>query len=235
MALTCALVVPQETCYALSGSKDRRRVPYGLSRLLEMRVKTTSEEETGHWFLDLITMFTPDPSQIEVTGTPEEMTREAARRTFAVSMAAGLAPGFFGVMTILPEIVSVTKIQIRLVHRIAGYYRAGASLDRTVLLLIFSEAIGLMAGKGLLRRVGARLIVTALNTGLARRLAKQIGARIVAKAVQKGIARWLPVVLAPVLAAFSRSMTLRIGRHATRLFSEGIVVESVARDGEAAE
>jgi hypothetical protein len=99
-------------------------------------VKTESEEETGHWFFDLITMFTPDPAQVEVTGTPEEMTREAARRAFAVSMAAGLAPGFFGVMTILPEIVSVTKTQIRLVHRIARYYHASASLDRTVLLLI---------------------------------------------------------------------------------------------------
>jgi hypothetical protein len=200
----------------------------------EIRVRNDSEAETGHWFFDLVTMFAPEPSQVEVTGTPDEMMREAARRAFAVSMAAGLAPGFFGVMTILPEIISVTKIQIRLVHKIAGYYHAGASLDRTVLLLIFSEAIGLMVGKSLLRRVGARLLVTTLSTRLARRLAQQIGARIVAKAVQKGIARWLPVIMAPVLAAFSRSMTLRIGRHAMRLFSEGIVVEEEAVENRAA-
>ena len=198
-------------------------------------MKTDSEAETDHWFFDLISMFAPEPSQVEVTGTPEEMTREAARRTFAVSMAAGLAPGFFGVMTILPEIVSVTKIQIRLVHKIAGYYHAGASLDRTVLLLIFSEAIGLMVGKSLLRRVGARLVVTTLSTRLARRLAQQIGSRIIAKAVQKGVARWLPVVMAPVLAAFSRSMTLRIGRHAMKLFSEGIAFERESAGDQAAD
>jgi hypothetical protein len=203
--------------------------------LPEICVKAESEEETGHWFFDLITLFTPEPSQVEVTGTPEEMTREAARRTFAVSMAAGLAPGVFGMMTVLPEIISVTKIQIRLVHKIAGYYHAGASLDKTVLLLIFSEAIGLMLGKSFLRRVGARLVVTAVSTRLARRLAKQIGSRIVAKAVQKGLARWVPLIMAPVLAAFSGSMTMRIGRHATRLFSEGIMVEKVAGDGQTAE
>jgi len=223
-----------KTCYAALGPPRKRIVPRGLSHLPEMGVKTESKEETGHWFFDLITMFTPDPSLVEVTGTPEEMTREAARRAFAVSMAAGLAPGFFGMMTILPEIISVTKIQIRLVHRIARYCHAGASLDRTVLLLIFSEAIGLMAGKGLLRRVGAKLVVTTLNTRLARRLGEQIGERIVGRAVQKGIARWLPLIMAPVLAAFSRSMTMRIGQHAMRLFSEGIVVERAVRDGEAA-
>lgn len=197
-------------------------------------MRTRSEEEIGHWFFDLITMFKPDPAQVEVTGTPEEMTREAARRAFAVSMAAGLAPGFFGMMTILPEIVAVTKIQIRLVHKIARFHNAGASLDRTVLLLIFSEAIGLMMGKSLLRRVGARLVVTTLSTGLARRMASLVGARIVAKAVQKAVARWLPAVTAPVLAAFSKSMTMRIGHHAAKLFSEGIVVESAVGGGDSA-
>lgn len=200
----------------------------------EIRVETQSEKETGHWFFDLITMFTPPLSQVEVTGTPEEMTREAARRVFAVSMAAGLAPGFFGIMTILPEIIAVTKIQIQLVHKIARFYNAGASLDRTVLLLIFSEAVGLMMGKSLLRRVGARLVVTTLSTGLARRTASLVGARIVAKAVQKAVARWLPVLMAPVLAAFSKSMTMRIGHHATKLFSEGIVVETTMEDGSSA-
>jgi hypothetical protein len=62
---------------------------------------------------------------------------------------------------------------------------------------------------------------------------RTIGARIVARAVQKA-SRGGYRHHGPRTRLFSRSMTMRIGRHAMRLFSEGIVVESVVRNGQTA-
>jgi hypothetical protein len=189
-------------------------------------IMSPQKETSGHWFFDLITLFSPDPDRTKVTGTPEEMISQAGREAFAVSGAAGLVPGPVGLAVIIPELVSVTKIQLNLVHRIAGYYGSGSKPDRSILLVIFGEALGLAVGKSLTRKVGTRLVVRALETQLARALAQKIGARIVTKAIQKGLARWIPLIAAPLLGAFSRSMTIRIGRHADKLFSQGLAIEA---------
>jgi hypothetical protein len=187
------------------------------------------KETSGHWFFDLITMFSPDLDHVKAKGTPEEMITQAARETFAVSSAAGLVPGPLGLAAIIPELVSVTKIQLNLVYRIARYHGAEIGVDRTILLLVFGEALGLAVGKTLARQVGTRLVVRALETQVARAVARKIGSRIVARAIQKSAARWIPVVAAPILGAFSRAMTVRIGRQAEKVFSQGIVIERLPK------
>lgn len=194
-------------------------------------------ETSGHWFFDLITMFSPDPDRIKVTGTPEEMITQAGREAFAVSSAAGLVPGPLGLAAIVPELVSVTKIQLNLVHRIASHYGSDTKMDKTILLLIFGEALGLAVGKTLVRQAGTRLIVRALETQVVRAVARKIGSRVVAGAIQRSAVRWIPLVAAPVLGAFSRSMTVKIGRQADNLFSQGVVIDehpaSTSRTGQA--
>ena len=192
----------------------------------EGSVMNREKEVSGHWFLNLITLFSPDPERTAVTGTPERMIAQAGREAFAVSSAAGLVPGPLGLAVIVPELASVTRIQLRLVHMIARYYGLSSRLDSSILLLIFGEALGLALSKSLARRVGGRLVVRALETQVARTVAQKIGARIVTSAIQKGVARFIPLIAAPLLGAFSRSMTIRIGRQADKLFSQGIVMEN---------
>ncbi len=184
-----------------------------------------NDETSGHWFFDLVTACLRNPDRIKVTGIPEQMIAQAARETFAISSAAGLVPGPFGLAAIVPELISVTRIQLNLVQGIAKYHGSDTKPDRTTLLLIFGEAVGLAVGKGLVRRAGSRLVVRILETELAKALARKIGSRIVAKAVQKSVVRWMPLLAAPILGAFSRSMTVRIGRQADRLFSRRVVLE----------
>ena len=191
----------------------------------EGSVMNWKKEVYGHWFLELITLFSPDPERTAVTGTPEKMISQAGREAFAVSSAAGLVPGPLGLAVIVPELISVARIQLHLVHRIARYYGLNSRLNRSILLLIFAEALGLTVGKSLARRVGNRLVVRALETQLARNAAEKIGARIVASAIRKGLARYIPLIAAPVLGAFSRSMTVRVGRQADKLFSQGLTME----------
>jgi hypothetical protein len=195
------------------------------------------KETSGHWFFDLITMFSPDPDRIKVKGTPEEMITQAGREAFAVSSAAGLIPGPLGLAAMIPELVSVTKIQLNLVHGIASHYGSDTKMDTTLLLLIFGEALGLALGKSLTRRAGTRLVIRVLETQVAKAVARKISSRIVAKAIQKSVVRWIPLVAAPVLGAFSRSMTVKIGRQADKLFSQGITIEvhpaSTSRTGRA--
>ena len=59
----------------------------------------------------------------EATGTPEQMIDEAGNKAFKIGTALGLIPGPLGIAAILPEIAVLTRLQIGLIHRIAGRYR----------------------------------------------------------------------------------------------------------------
>jgi uncharacterized protein (DUF697 family) len=181
----------------------------------------------GHWFLDLLMKFAPKPEEVVVTGTPEEMIRESAKKAFWVSTTLSAVPGPFGLATILPEIGAVTQVQLSLVYKIAKYYQRLETINRSIVLLIFANALGLTIGNQLVRRVGMRLVIKALSAPVSERMAQMIGVRIAAGITKRIAGRWLIVIAAPVFGLFSKQMTKKIGAEAMALFAEAIELEEV--------
>ena len=179
----------------------------------------------GHWFVKLLMDFAPDIENIEVTGTPEEMTQTASWKAFSISTAAAVPPGPFGLVTILPEIVAVTKIQMNLLYRIAKYHQQAGKVNRTLVLLIFGNALGFAVGSEFFRKVGSRLLVESAGSPGVRNIALRIGKKITTRILPKTVARWVPFVLAPIFGAFSKSMTTKIGREANKIFRQDIAIE----------
>lgn len=184
----------------------------------------TAKQDDGHCFSDLLMKFAS--TTVEVTeDTPEEMTSSASWKAFGISTAAALPPGPFGLATILPELIAVTKIQMNLIYSIAAYHGKKGELNSTLVLLIFANEAGVEVGRTVAKKMGAKLVVKALGTRSIRAIAQKIGIRISARITQKAVGRWIPFVLAPIFGAFSKSMTTRIGEEANRLFSQNIEVE----------
>ena len=173
----------------------------------------------GSWFADMLELLAPDPENTRVTGTPSEMTVSAAREAFLVSSAASLPPGPAGMLTLVPEFVAVTKIQVNLVYRIAKYYGKEGSVDRVTLLLVFGQAFGIGAGRIALREAEKRLAVRLLQERAGRTLGQRLGARVGRRMALAGLGRWIPLVSAPVFGLIARSLTRKIGAHAQKHFS----------------
>lgn len=177
-----------------------------------------------HWFVKLLMDFAPDIEKIEVTGTSEEMTKTASWKAFSISTAAAIPPGPFGLVTILPEIVAVTKIQMNLIYRIAKYHQQVGKVNRTLVLLIFGNALGFAVGSEFLKKVGSRLLVESAGTQGVRNIALRIGKQITRRILPKTVARWVPIVLAPIFGAFSKSLTTKIGQEADKIFCKDIAI-----------
>ncbi len=190
--------------------------------------KIPSEIKGGHWFFDLLTRLAPNPDEVVVTGTPEEMIAEAAKKAFWVSTSLGAVPGPLGLATILPEISAVTNIQIGLVHKIAKFHHKLETLNHSIVLLVFANALGLAVGNQLIRRVGVRLVVKALSAPIIERIARAIGFQIAAKVTQRVAGRWLVFIAAPLFGVFSRQMTRKIGREAQALFAGFLEIEGAS-------
>lgn len=184
------------------------------------------------WFERLMGSFFSYTDDGHTVSDPEKMINEAAQRAFKISTALGLIPGPVAIVTILPEIVALTKLQMNLIRRIARYHRKQEKVTRELILLIFGNVVGIAAGEAVIKRVGTRLIIRSVHTTVMRGLAKKIGSRIIDRAAQRAVARWLPMIVAPLFGYFSRTMTEKIGREADRIFSGEIEIEAIAQRGE---
>ena len=179
------------------------------------------------WFIDTMMGLAPDPEKIQVDGAPLDMTDIASNKAFSLSFASGMMPGPFGMVTILPELAAVTKIQMDLLYKIAKYHGKLDKVNRTLVLYVFGCALGVTAGRLLVQRVGTRIIVKALSTQAAQKISAAVGARIGSSVVQRGAGRWICLATAPVFAWLSKRMTEKIGEHAEDLFRQDIEIEKI--------
>lgn len=189
----------------------------------------TKDEElkSGNWFADLIMNFAPNPEEIKVTGTAKEMTKTASWEAFSISLVAGLPPGPIGMITIIPELIALTKIQINLVYKIAKYYEKEQKVTPTIILHILATAMGIVLGRNLLRKMGTRIIVKALSSRAIQKVAQKLGMTIATRVIARIGGRWIPIVTAPIFAYFSKSQTRRIGEAAIAVFSDDIEFEKM--------
>ena len=181
---------------------------------------------SGAWFESVFTevfhVLTPNMDELEVEGTPEEMTHKAARSAFLLSTGAGIPTGPIGLATIVPELIGLMKIQVNLIFRIAKFYHQEAKVSATLVLFVLGNALGVVLKHALAEKIGAQVAMRSLGTQGTRKLTQKIGEKIGTELMQKAAGRWIPVVLAPVFGYFSLSMTKRIGREAETLLSRVI-------------
>lgn len=173
-----------------------------------------------NWLEKVLSPLMSYRDETEPSGKPDDMIDEAAQRAFKISTALGLIPGPVGFLTILPEVVALTKLQINLIYRIARYYNRSEIVNQQIVLLILANVTGVAGGEALVRKVGTTLVIRTANARLAKNLARKVGTHIIDAAVEKAIGKWIPVLTAPLFGYFSRSLTRKIGQEAKRLLSE---------------
>ncbi len=181
----------------------------------------TQTESHGNWLIDLIMKLRPDTEPLKPCDTLENMISGASWKAFAVSTAASIPPGPVGMLTILPEVIAVTRIQLGLIGKIAKYYEKEKELNGTVIALILGNAAGIATGRELLKCVDNKIIIQRMSTLALQNFAARIGAKILGRIVARMPARWIPLVTAPLFGMMSKTATARVGWEVVALFSQG--------------
>ena len=192
---------------------------------MSKKSKATDESQIdSNWFGELITNFIPSDTNIEGR-TVEQLISSASRKAFVISCTAAIPPGFFGWATIIPELIMITKIQINLIYSIAKFYNQSDKVMISLLAIIFSNALGLELGKGVLKKAGVGIIISKTSAKLLEPILKNISVKTLSKLIARLPSRWIPLIAAPFFGAWSASNTKVIGYEANRLFSKNIKFE----------
>jgi len=149
----------------------------------------------------------------------QRAARQAGSRAALAAGALALPLGPLGWLTVLPELVTVWRIQARLVADIAALHGHAEPVGReTLLVCLFQHTSGRVL-RDLVMQVGERSLVQTVSARTLQLLAARVGAGLARRLAGKGLARWLPVVGAMGLGAFAYWDTQQVARTAIALFS----------------
>lgn len=153
-----------------------------------------------------------------------ELARRAARATAGISGSAALVPGPLGVLTLLPDLYAVWKVQTQMVSDIAAVYGKTATLGREQMLYCLFRHMASHLLRDVVVRSGERYLVRRATLQLLQNLAGAIGLKLAQRTVTKAVARYAPVIGALGVGGYAYFDTMQVAKTATELFGADLVV-----------
>jgi EcsC protein family len=161
------------------------------------------------------------PSRERTTDAPAAaarvIARKSATRAAALSGALALPPGVFGLLTVLPDLIAIWRIQAQMVSDLAGLYGKEMQLTRTHMLYCLFRHASSQLARDVVVRAGQRFVVTQLSGGALRSVLTSIGISISQRVAGTTASRWVPVLGAVAVAGYAYFDTLQVAKTAIRL------------------
>ena len=154
------------------------------------------------------------------------IARKAARTASVVSGSLSLPPGFFGLLTVVPELLSVWKLQAQMVSDIAAVYGKTRTLGREQMLYCMFKHMSAQLFRDVIVRVGERFIVKSASVKVLQGLAQQLGVQISKVVIGKGASRFVPLIGAVGVGAYAYFDTLQVAKTAVELFEHETVLDA---------
>jgi uncharacterized protein (DUF697 family) len=156
----------------------------------------------------------------------QRLARRAAARAAALSGALALPPGVLGLLTVLPDLVAIWRIQAQMVADIAGLYGKDLQLTRThMLYCLFRHAASQLA-RDFAVRAGERFVVRQLSGGALRSALTGVGISVTQRLAGTTASRWLPIIGATAVAGYAYFDTLQVAKTAIRMLETPLLETS---------
>ena len=152
-----------------------------------------------------------------------QIAAAAQRKTAAVSAVAALPPGPIGLLTLVPEMAVVWRIQSQMVADIAGAHGKAQFLSPDLMLhCLFQHSAGRAIG-GLAVRLGERVLVRNASFRSLQPMARAVAGRVARRTFARSAARFVPGLGSAAIAVYAWRDTAQVARTAEEVFSRDIV------------
>jgi hypothetical protein len=154
-----------------------------------------------------------------------KLALEASIKAAGVSGSLAIPPGPVGMLTVLPDLAVVWRIQRQLVADIASCYGKTAELGKEQMLYcLFKHAAGQIV-RDVVVRVGERVLIKRASMRVMQRVLRRIGVVVTERVVGRTISRWLPIVGAVGIGAYAFYDTAQVGKTSISLFESQVDTE----------
>lgn len=194
--------------------------------------RTTTAPPLADAILALV--LTVPPSTERVLAHPAErahtLARSAARTTSVISGSLSLPPGVLGWLTVVPELLSVWRVQAQMVSDIAAVYGKHHTLGREQMVYCLFKHMSAQLFRDVVVRVGERVLIREASLQFLQNLAQKVGVIITKTIIRKSAARFVPLLGAVGVGAYAYFDTVQVAHTAMELFERDIVIENTAQN-----
>lgn len=171
------------------------------------------------------------PSSSEAaSSTPDararQLAKNAAKTSAGISGGAALAPGPLGMLTLLPDLVGVWRVQAQMVSDIAATYGKTATLTQEQMVYCLFKHSAAQLLRDVIVREGGRYLVLPASLRMMRNLATKIGIKVGQRSFGKAIARYAPLVGALGVGAYAYYDTQKVADTAIEFFGSEVVLQA---------
>jgi hypothetical protein len=149
----------------------------------------------------------------------------AAWKTCAVAGSLAIVPGPMGILTIIPALGQIWRIQRQMVADIAACYGQTPALTPTVMVYCLFRHGAASVFKETVVQLGGRLLVREASMLVFQMIVERISINVTQRFLGQFITRWLPVVGSAAIGAYTYYDTKKVGNTAIDSFEKEIEAE----------
>lgn len=193
-----------------------------------MRSKKSDASKVAGTLYDLVTA--APSSQLSPASDPykasQNIIKLAAWKSAGISGALAMPPGPLGMLTVLPDLLAIWRIQAQMVADIAAVHGKSGYLTREALLFCLFKHGASQLLRDVVVRVGERYILRRTSLRMIERVCERLGMRVTQRILGASISRWIPIAGAVAVGWYTRYDTRQVGHSALDLFSRDIATEA---------
>jgi hypothetical protein len=149
----------------------------------------------------------------------DQVARNAARQAAMLSGSLALPPGPLGMLTVLPDLYLIWKIQRQMVADIFELHGRTAELTATHMLYCLFRHMASHVLRDVAVRAGERAIVRQLSSTALSNVLGSLGMTVTQRIVGTSAARWIPLAGAAAVGAYAYWDTLQVAKTARRVLA----------------
>jgi len=167
---------------------------------------------------------------VDASREAKRLARTAARTAAALSGSLALPPGPLGMLTVLPDLYLIWKVQRQMVADIFALHGRAAELTRTHMLYCLFRHMASHVARDVVVRAGQRAVVHQLSAGAISGLLKNVGVSVTQRVAGTAASRWVPVVGAAAVGGYAYWDTVQVAKSARRLLETTAAERAPERD-----
>jgi hypothetical protein len=147
----------------------------------------------------------------------EKIVREAAQKAAVLSGSLALPPGPIGMLTVLPDLYLIWKVQRQMVADIFALHGREAELTRSHMIYCLFRHMASQVARDVVVRAGQRVIVQQLSAGAIGAVLRHVGVSVTKRVAGTAASRWVPIAGAAAVGAYAYWDTMQVAKSTRRL------------------
>ncbi|HVR83377.1 MAG TPA: hypothetical protein VMU54_03640 [Planctomycetota bacterium] len=166
--------------------------------------------------------FSSQPSSSAPLVKARKLGSIAAMKAAAFSGALAVPPGPLGLLTIIPDLLGIWRIQAQLAADVAAVYGKTGYLTRESMLYCMFRHGAAHAVRDVVVRSGQRLLIRRITLQATDTVLRKVGIRLTERLATRAVTRWLPIIGAVGVGAYAYYDTGEVAKTAIQTFSSDL-------------